>query len=327
MEAAGGKPRDARIIEAILRTMGVDQYDPRVVNQLLELLYRYVSTVLIDARNVCEHTFKAQIDAEDIKLAIKSRCSHSFLQAPSREVTMRMAAERNSIPLPPVDQKAGVALPHIDLQLTEQLRVKVDDGQSASPVKRASPTRNLDLSTSPKRQRLSPQQRPHTAPPGIGANSSSTLAQSATSPGRAANARPNPSRSPDVKATQRLPSTSSPVRSSILPHSKSPQNTPSKPGISRGTATANVVQPSISKQAQIQPPQQLRQIPPGTAGSQSAPSSWTPSTAAMRTTSQITPQNVAARPPQPTGAPQQRPTLSSGKAGLPTSAPPNPPPP
>lgn len=306
--------------------MGVDQYDPRVVNQLLELLYRYVSTVLIDARNVCEHTLKTQIDAEDIKLAIKSGCSHSFLQAPPREVTMRMAAERNSVPLPPVDQKAGISLPHVDLQLTEQLRVKVDDGHS-SPVKRASPTRNLDLSTSPKRQRLSPQQRPHTEPPRLGDNSSSTKAQSTASPARVASAKQALSRSPDAKAAQPVPSTSSPVRSSNLPHSALPQKTPPKPGISRGTATANVVQPTLSTQVQIQRQQQLRQSPPGTIGSQSTPSSWNPSSAAMRTTAQIAPQNVAVRPPQLTGAPQQRPSLSSGMAGLPPSAPPNPPPP
>ncbi|CAN8065637.1 unnamed protein product [Agarophyton chilense] len=164
MEAQAGKPRDARIIEAILRAMGVDQYDPRVVNQLLELLYRYVSGVLIDARNVCEHTFKQQIDAEDIKLAIKATCSHSFLQPPPREVTMRIAAERNSVPLPQVDQMAGLSLPKPEYQLTEQNYDFVFEKKPTSPIKRTSPTVHAGASPN-KRQRLSPHQRPHTEPP------------------------------------------------------------------------------------------------------------------------------------------------------------------
>lgn len=138
------KPRDARIVEAILKSMGVDSYDPRVVNQLLELLYRYVSSVLLDAREYCEHADKTEIDLEDIRLAIRSKCSFSFTQPPPRDVTMRLAAERNSIPLPPVDQRAGVALPPTDDQLTAQnYRVILD-------------ARNTEKSphTSPKRPRL-----------------------------------------------------------------------------------------------------------------------------------------------------------------------------
>ncbi|KAI0559407.1 transcriptional activation factor TAFII32 [Gracilaria domingensis] len=185
MEAQAGKPRDARIIEAILRAMGVDQYDPRVVNQLLELLYRYVSGVLLDARNVCEHTFKTQIDAEDIKLAIKSTCSHSFLQPPPREVTMRIAAERNSVPLPQIEQMAGLSLPKPEFQLTEQNYDYVFDKNPASPVKRSSPTR--PPGASPKRQRLSPHQRPHTEPPPVINRSPNSGSSNPTAPVTAKN--------------------------------------------------------------------------------------------------------------------------------------------
>lgn len=33
-------PRDAQVIQAILKDMGVTEYEPRVVNQLLEFVYR-----------------------------------------------------------------------------------------------------------------------------------------------------------------------------------------------------------------------------------------------------------------------------------------------
>lgn len=127
-------PRDARTIEAILKSMGVEEYDPRVVQQLLEFLYRYVTTILTDSRQFADHADKQQIDVDDIKLAIRSRCNHSFTQPPPRDVTMRLAAERNSIPLPPVSTTAGVALPPKDYQLTAQnYDVVIDPAAHSSP--------------------------------------------------------------------------------------------------------------------------------------------------------------------------------------------------
>jgi transcription initiation factor TFIID subunit 9B len=113
-------PRDARTIEAILQAMGVEECDERVTRQLLELLYRYVWSVLDDARVYSDHADKAAIDVDDVKLAILSRVDTSFTQPPSRDVSMRAARERNAIALPPVDARAGVALPHPSLQLTAQ---------------------------------------------------------------------------------------------------------------------------------------------------------------------------------------------------------------
>ncbi|KVH96588.1 hypothetical protein Ccrd_001332 [Cynara cardunculus var. scolymus] len=43
-------PRDAKIVKTLLKSMGVENYEPRVVHQFLELWYRYV--VLLElARN------------------------------------------------------------------------------------------------------------------------------------------------------------------------------------------------------------------------------------------------------------------------------------
>lgn len=33
-------PRDALVIQAILKDMGITEYEPRVVNQLMEFVYR-----------------------------------------------------------------------------------------------------------------------------------------------------------------------------------------------------------------------------------------------------------------------------------------------
>ena len=37
--ASGGVPRDATVMEAILKEMGVQQYEPNVVHQMLEFSY------------------------------------------------------------------------------------------------------------------------------------------------------------------------------------------------------------------------------------------------------------------------------------------------
>lgn len=39
-------PKDAQVIKAILKDLGIHEYENRVVNQMLEFTYRYVSSVL-----------------------------------------------------------------------------------------------------------------------------------------------------------------------------------------------------------------------------------------------------------------------------------------
>ncbi len=79
-------PRDAKLVRSILRSMGVEHHEPRVVNQFLDLWYRYVVDVLGDAQTYSEHAGKPSIDRDDVKLAIQSRVNFSFSQPPPREV-------------------------------------------------------------------------------------------------------------------------------------------------------------------------------------------------------------------------------------------------
>ncbi|XP_076897176.1 transcription initiation factor TFIID subunit 9-like [Bidens hawaiensis] len=104
-------PRDAKIVKTLLKSMGVDNYEPRVVHQLLELWYRYVVDVLTDAQVYSEHAAKSTIDSDDIKLAIQSKVNFSFSQPPPREVLLELARERNKIPLPKSLSGPGMSLP------------------------------------------------------------------------------------------------------------------------------------------------------------------------------------------------------------------------
>ncbi|XP_034896145.1 transcription initiation factor TFIID subunit 9 [Populus alba] len=104
-------PRDAKIVKSLLKSMGVEDYEPRVVHQFLELWYRYVVDVLTDAQVYSEHANKTAIDCDDVKLAIQSKVNFSFSQPPPREVLLELARTRNKIPLPKSIAGPGIPLP------------------------------------------------------------------------------------------------------------------------------------------------------------------------------------------------------------------------
>ncbi|KAL1559176.1 Transcription initiation factor TFIID subunit 9 [Salvia divinorum] len=104
-------PKDAKIVKELLKSMGVDDYEPRVVNQFLELWYRYVVDVLSDSQVYAEHAGKSIIDSDDVKLAIQSKVNFSFSQPPPREVLLELARSRNKVPLPKSIAGLGIPLP------------------------------------------------------------------------------------------------------------------------------------------------------------------------------------------------------------------------
>ena len=53
--AAVAKPRDALVVETIRKQMGAERFEPRVVNQALEFVYRYVGDVLEEAKAYQRH--------------------------------------------------------------------------------------------------------------------------------------------------------------------------------------------------------------------------------------------------------------------------------
>ncbi|KAM7471866.1 hypothetical protein LguiA_010049 [Lonicera macranthoides] len=125
-------PRDAKIVKTLLKSMGVDDYEPRVIHQFLELWYRYVVDVLTDSQVYSEHAGKATIDSDDVKLAIQSKVNFSFSQPPPREVLLELARSRNKIPLPKSLVGPGIPLP------PEQDTLIRPNYQLAIPKKRSS---------------------------------------------------------------------------------------------------------------------------------------------------------------------------------------------
>ncbi|KAI8816852.1 transcription initiation factor IID, 31kD subunit-domain-containing protein [Fimicolochytrium jonesii] len=133
-------PKDAKMVSLVLQALGVDEYEPRVVPQLLEFMHRYVLDVLGDARTYADHANHTQINTNDIRLAIEGRSVHSFTGPPRREILESMAAKRNAIPLPLIPEKYGVRLPPERHTLTgTNFQVVVQKSKTKPPPLRAAP--------------------------------------------------------------------------------------------------------------------------------------------------------------------------------------------
>jgi len=94
-------PSDAVAVRNVLKSMGVEQHDPRVVNMLLDFMYKYVSEVVLDAEAFSEQAGRpGEVDTEDITLAIQSRTAHYFIQHPPIASQQQLGDRVNAVPLP-----------------------------------------------------------------------------------------------------------------------------------------------------------------------------------------------------------------------------------
>lgn len=96
---------------AILKDMGVQDYEPRCINMMLEFAYRYVTDVLDDSKVYSSHANKKNIDGDDVRLAIQCRMDHSFTTPPPRDLLMEIVRNKNSQPLPLIKPYSGPRLP------------------------------------------------------------------------------------------------------------------------------------------------------------------------------------------------------------------------
>ncbi|XP_069000083.1 transcription initiation factor TFIID subunit 9 [Embiotoca jacksoni] len=111
MSAPKTIPKDAQVMIQILKDMGITEYEPRVINQMLEFTYRYVTTIIEDAKIYATHAKKSSVDADDIKLAIQCRMDQSFTSPPPRDFLLEVARQKNQTPLPLIKPYTGPRLP------------------------------------------------------------------------------------------------------------------------------------------------------------------------------------------------------------------------
>jgi len=113
---AGGQadkamPQGARVMMAILKDMNIMEYEPRVVEQLLEFSYRYISSILEDSKVLSHHARKKAVDIDDVKLAVQMYTEHNLTNPPTRDILLEVASRKNATPLPIPKVSGGMRLP------------------------------------------------------------------------------------------------------------------------------------------------------------------------------------------------------------------------
>lgn len=116
-------PGEAEVV-AILKSMGVTNYDRRVVEQLVDRMKRYTSDLLFDAKDYADHANKipsvqSTITIADVRLAVQQRQHGSVTNIPPRDELVQLAREVNTIPLPLVPDQYGLRLPPAHLCLVD----------------------------------------------------------------------------------------------------------------------------------------------------------------------------------------------------------------
>uniref|UniRef100_A0A2K6Q7I0 TATA-box binding protein associated factor 9 n=1 Tax=Rhinopithecus roxellana TaxID=61622 RepID=A0A2K6Q7I0_RHIRO len=111
MASPKSMPKDAQKMAQILKDMGITEYEPRGINQMMEFAFRYVTTILDDANIYSSHAKKATIDADDVLLAIQCRPDQSFTSPPPRDFLLDIERQRNHTPLPLIKPHSGPRLP------------------------------------------------------------------------------------------------------------------------------------------------------------------------------------------------------------------------
>ena len=140
--SAAPLPRDAQLVTAVLRSMGVTEYEPRVLHQLLEFLHRYCTEVFHEGHMYAEHAGRSELECGDVQLALRLKAAAS--QTGAASLIEWMARERNREPLPPAPTSAGVQLPPQRLCLLKvnyQLDATEDQADAAEDT--AQPTTSV----------------------------------------------------------------------------------------------------------------------------------------------------------------------------------------
>ena len=140
---APGVPRDAHLVTAVLRSMGVRDYEPRVLHQLLEYMQRYTAEVFQEGGEYAEHAGRSQLECEDVHLAVRLRAAASH--AGSSSLIEWLARERNRVPLPEAPKSAGQLPPQRLCLLKENYQLEPRSARSGDTPDPAATTSSTPI--------------------------------------------------------------------------------------------------------------------------------------------------------------------------------------
>ena len=156
-KTATTKPRDAIVVEHILNQMGAEHFEPRVVNQGLEFIYRYVGDVLEEAKVYQRHRIgydvanneggeslvdggdggdammmnleemkKNSVSVKDVRLASRVILAREFAAndaMESAESLQKACVKLNEKPMPKLLERPGIRVPQDDNLLNENYEI------------------------------------------------------------------------------------------------------------------------------------------------------------------------------------------------------------
>ncbi|KAF7684397.1 Transcription initiation factor TFIID subunit 9 [Astathelohania contejeani] len=104
-------PIDAKIISLILRSLGIEECEPKVIIQILEFAYKYSTGVMEDAQLYAEYCGRDRISTADIKLALQTKVGRHFVPPPPKQFMSEIANSVNSKPLMSADNENLLRVP------------------------------------------------------------------------------------------------------------------------------------------------------------------------------------------------------------------------
>ena len=185
------KPRDALVVENILSQMGAQNaFEPRVVNQSLEFIYRYVGDVLEEARIFQRHRIgynndggendldkdvvvggadgetnvnveelkKRSVSVQDVRLASRVILSREFAandaSAASAESLQKACAKLNEKPMPKLLERPGIRVPQDDNLLSDNYEIGPARGKEGEEQMRLALERDRKRKEAEEKERM-----------------------------------------------------------------------------------------------------------------------------------------------------------------------------
>lgn len=105
-------PRDAKIISIILRSLGIEECEPKVIVQLLEFAYKYSCDVLEDSYLYTKYCERSTITGKDVKLALQTKIGKHFVPPPPKSFLQLSADQVNLKPLSQIDPENLLRAPN-----------------------------------------------------------------------------------------------------------------------------------------------------------------------------------------------------------------------
>uniref|UniRef100_A0A6P7GJ45 Transcription initiation factor TFIID subunit 9-like n=1 Tax=Diabrotica virgifera virgifera TaxID=50390 RepID=A0A6P7GJ45_DIAVI len=145
-------PKDGQVIMAIMKEMGITDYEPKTIVQLTEFVYRYATSILEEARMYSNNSKQKFLGVDDVRLALQLTCESTFTTPPPREVLMELAHVKNYSHLPQVKRHCGLRLPpdryclsSCNYTLKSSKKGKGNFSMAGSPAVKMTPKANINF--------------------------------------------------------------------------------------------------------------------------------------------------------------------------------------